>query len=656
MSLADLKALVERGDVLPNDRIKCGAEGEWKSAGSMAEFLPSSDLGNRTALAKASAAETPPVETPVAEPLAARSAAAEMAAAEQEPVEPAPAGTAPGAVMPAAGRRGFRFFAAAGVLLALLGGVSGGLSALLWGDAGDSQAIASSAPAVDQQKIAALWVQIEDLERHRQQLEEAANPPASPSPPASAPRSSPETPPAPSLPPAANPPAPPPDMPAAPADGPAPKAESKGSEGDGDGEKALDPLASMRAASPAPGLPAGQPPATSSGPPTAAPLSPPATAGLTPEQVRERQRQRLELLKQIYAERAELLVQHAKLQAELDRVDAAISKAQGQLAAASVGIAELETLIATAQFNPTANGSKIAEWTTGVAELGAATLLIQAQIEQLNVERAGVVEKINAYYAEADQLRSRWLAVVDPFGRLDRGEEESAIAAFSEWVRLQPDAPWAWLARGFAFWQLGKDDAAFTDFNQAVSLKGPAISNSLAARGGLLHAMGRSKDAMADFGKALKLNKADGMVYLFRARCYCADEKYSAARKDFETAIRLSPKDAETYRQYALLQAACPKDRFRNGKKAVANAEQACELTEWKNWSALDTLAAANAEAGRFDEACRWAEKAASLTYGANRGQCLARLKQYQAGQPLRLDWKNQIGNPSAAADSPIAQ
>ncbi|HEU5430256.1 MAG TPA: hypothetical protein VFU81_01260, partial [Thermomicrobiales bacterium] len=150
--------------------------------------------------------------------------------------------------------------------------------------------------------------------------------------------------------------------------------------------------------------------------------------------------------------------------------------------------------------------------------------------------------------------------------------------------------------------------------------------------------------------------KSDSMVYLFRARCNCVDAKYSAAKKDFETAIRLAPKDAESYRQYALLLAACPQDRFRNGKKAVANAEQACELTEWKNWSALDTLAAAHAEAGRFDDACGCAEKAAALTYGANRGQCLARLKQYKDGQPLRMDWKNQSGNPSAAADAPISK
>lgn len=675
MSTADLKVLVERGDVLSSDKIKCGINGAWQRAESRSEFFPASDALRKAPAAPAPAPQTAPVEAaqaqqqppetlaaklPAAESPAAESPAAGLALAMTAAAEPAPAEPAQLSAVGVVGRRGFKFFAAAGVLLALLGGVSGGLSALLWGDGGASRAVASSASGVDQQKMAALRGQIEELEKQHRELVEAAKPPIAPL--APAPQISPE--PTPSAPDSAVPPAPPaapaappaqaPEMPASPAGDKSPQPESQASHSEGSGGKQLDPLASSRA--PSPGLPARQPPAPSSAPPASALASPPALAELTPEEVHERRRQRLDLLTQIYNDRADLLLQHAKVQTELNQVDAAIANAQNQLATAATAIAEFETLIATAQFNANASAAKITEWTTNIAELSAASVVIQGQIEQLNVKRGGVVEKLNSLQVQADQLRSRWLAVLDPFGSLDRGEEQEAMAAFNEWVRLQPDAPWAWLARGFANWQLGDHDAAFSDFNQAVNLKGPALSNSLAARGGLLHAMGRAKEALADFGKAIKLNKSDSMVYLFRARCNCVDAKYSAAKKDFETAIRLAPKDAESYRQYALLLAACPQDRFRNGKKAVANAEQACELTEWKNWSALDTLAAAHAEAGRFDDACGCAEKAAALTYGANRGQCLARLKQYKDGQPLRMDWKNQSGNPSAAADAPISK
>ncbi|HVX63374.1 MAG TPA: tetratricopeptide repeat protein, partial [Pirellulales bacterium] len=241
-------------------------------------------------------------------------------------------------------------------------------------------------------------------------------------------------------------------------------------------------------------------------------------------------------------------------------------------------------------------------------------------------------------------------------GQLDHGDEDSALASFTEWTVLEPERPGPWLARGFAYWQLGQFDNALADFNTAVKLAGPMLTNSLAARGGLLHAMQRSKEAMSDFGEALKLNKADGMIYLFRGRSLCAEDKYQAGLKDFKTAVQLNAKDAEAHRNLALVLAACPQSRFRNGKRAVQSATDACELTEWNSWTALDTLAAACAEAGDFAEACRWIQKAADMTDGANRKQCLARLKQYQAHQPLRLDWNSLYGSPSAAADAPISK
>ena len=56
-----------------------------------------------------------------------------------------------------------------------------------------------------------------------------------------------------------------------------------------------------------------------------------------------------------------------------------------------------------------------------------------------------------------------------------------------------------------------------------------------------------------------------------------------------------------------------PKSVFVTVKRAIDHATRACELTKWKCSAYLDTLAAAYAEAGNFDEAVEFQQKAVEL-------------------------------------------
>src|SRR5262249_50887212 len=104
----------------------------------------------------------------------------------------------------------------------------------------------------------------------------------------------------------------------------------------------------------------------------------------------------------------------------------------------------------------------------------------------------------------------------------------------------------------------------------------------------------------------------------------------------------------------AWIRATCPKDKYRDGVKAIEDAARACQLTDWKYPYFLDTLAAACAEAGQFDKAVEWQKKAIATlaaAYGqAERQKAIValeeretrkkefedRLKLYQERKPYR--------------------
>jgi tetratricopeptide (TPR) repeat protein len=75
---------------------------------------------------------------------------------------------------------------------------------------------------------------------------------------------------------------------------------------------------------------------------------------------------------------------------------------------------------------------------------------------------------------------------------------------------------------------------------------------------------------------------------------------------------------------------------FRDGAEAVNLAERCCKLTNYQLNGTLDTLAAAYAEVGRFDDAIRWLTKALELADDAGKQELSKQLDSYRAGKPLR--------------------
>jgi protein O-mannosyl-transferase len=103
--------------------------------------------------------------------------------------------------------------------------------------------------------------------------------------------------------------------------------------------------------------------------------------------------------------------------------------------------------------------------------------------------------------------------------------------------------------------------------------------------------------------------------------------------------VRFQPENIVTLNELAWVLATCKDASLRNGAEAVALAEHAVELSRNHRPAILGTLAAAYAEAGRFDDAVATATRALRLALAQNKTvlahRLRARIKLYQAGLPF---------------------
>ncbi|HQU46079.1 MAG TPA: tetratricopeptide repeat protein [Pirellulales bacterium] len=241
---------------------------------------------------------------------------------------------------------------------------------------------------------------------------------------------------------------------------------------------------------------------------------------------------------------------------------------------------------------------------------------------------------------------------------------DRAIADLSEALRLEPRDAGAWWIRGNVWTEKRQSDKAVADYVEAVRL-GPEDGTYRASLADALRAAGDNDRAIAEYSEAIRLAPDNREAYEHRGDAWLAKKKFDHAVADYTQAkafvkrreawraagefdkllddlgeaIRQHPKAFLAYEQIARLFAACPEAKYRKGEKAVEYAMKACELTDWRNPVTFATLAAAYAEAGKFDEAVQWQTKAIDAG-GPDREmeEYRKRLDLYKQGKAYRED------------------
>lgn len=128
----------------------------------------------------------------------------------------------------------------------------------------------------------------------------------------------------------------------------------------------------------------------------------------------------------------------------------------------------------------------------------------------------------------------------------EKDEFDSAIADFTEVIKLYPDNSYARLSRAHAFYKVFDFDRAVDDADRAVQLE-PASARAYLLRGWVYYGKGDLDRALSDDEQALRLAPKLGNAFQLRAAIHRTKGAVDRAIADHDRLIELEPKNARAY-------------------------------------------------------------------------------------------------------------
>ncbi len=219
-------------------------------------------------------------------------------------------------------------------------------------------------------------------------------------------------------------------------------------------------------------------------------------------------------------------------------------------------------------------------------------------------------------------------------GAFDKAEEHCRRA-----IEIEPDSAGGHYNLGMVYARKGQHEEAAEQYRKAIEIM-PNFAAAHHDLGVILAESNRLDEAVKHFRKVIQMQPKN---LLARNRLGIALGQRGNIKEAIDChrmTLQINPKNLTAMNALAWLLATAPEDAFRDGQRAVEIAEKALELVGPEPpVHLLDTLAAAYAEAGRFDEAVATTERALEQLAGEQPGlaeEIRGRLALYKASRPYR--------------------
>lgn len=196
-----------------------------------------------------------------------------------------------------------------------------------------------------------------------------------------------------------------------------------------------------------------------------------------------------------------------------------------------------------------------------------------------------------------------------------QGQMQEALVHYSKGIELLPDAAFPYIERSSVLMEMKQFAEASADLEKAITLE-PTSPEAFNNRGVLKRLQGKFEEAIPDYDQAIKLFAKYSSAYANRGFAHRQLGHYQEALDDLNKAITFDPISSEIANDAAWLLVTCPEEKVRDPKRGLTLAQQAVAGTNSENGQYLDTLAAAYAANGQFDDAVKTGEKAMELLKG----------------------------------------
>lgn len=255
-----------------------------------------------------------------------------------------------------------------------------------------------------------------------------------------------------------------------------------------------------------------------------------------------------------------------------------------------------------------------------------------------DLARRGQLEKAITYYQALLKISAENKEALLRLGGLLRrtGRDDEAVKLYESAVLAWPDFAEAHNNLANALRAAGRVEEAIAHYEEALRLQ-PAVARVHSNLGAAYAQQGRTAEAIAAVRRAIRLDPDMVTAHANLAGLLVRERRFGEAIEALRQGLSRRPDHLAMANQLAWLLATSPDAGDRDGRQAVAIAEQLCQATGYGNAEALNTLAAAYAEAGRFDDAVDTATQARRIAIAEGNDKLAARvaslLALYRAGR-----------------------